>query len=76
MTAIKHSHYQLVKMDAKIHTHITHVELTKSEPPKPSHSADISHLSFQKEAVKQPYFLAQNSIFILRILTLPVYVLT
>ena len=55
------------------------IKLSKYEPLKPSRSGDISLLIFKisKEALKQPaMFGPKNTTFILKILILPVYILT
>ena len=61
----------------KIYMYIANINLTKFEPLKPAHSGDkpFSILIFN-EAVEQPYCLAKNTIFILKILILRVCILT
>ena len=52
----------------------TNINLSKFEPLKPSRSGNISLLVFQN--IQAAMFGPKNTMFILKILILPVYILT
>ena len=59
-------------------TYTPSINLTKFEPLKPSHSGDISLLVFpiSKGSCEAAMFVPKNTMFILKILIIPVYILT